>query len=168
MHMFERKSKRNVKDDCIEAEPVELKASKQAFGPALLHSKDDIDTIISNDVAFVGTLFCNGVVTVEGTIEGDMYCAEAIISPGGTVLGSVIAPNVVIAGNIRGDVYADRVALQSTAHILGDIVHAELGMELEAVFEGSARRKQDPLASAPTPNSYLDVVAPAQSGRSAA
>lgn len=167
--MFERKSKRTEKkDDVIEAEPVELKASKQAFGPALLHSKDDIDTIISHDVSFVGTLLCNGVVTVEGTIEGDMYCSQAFISPGAVVLGSVIAPNVVIAGNIRGDVYADRVNLESTAHILGDIVHTELGMELEAVFEGAARRKDDPLSFAPTPNSYLDIVAPAQSKRSAA
>ncbi len=166
--MFERMSKRNTKDDYVDIEPVELKESKQAFGPALLHSKDDIDTIISEDVSFVGTLMSKGYVTVDGTIEGDMYCTFAIIGQSGNVLGSVIAENVVIAGRIKGDVYADKVNLESTAYVLGDVVHTELGMELDAVFEGSARRKEDPLAHAPQPTTYLDIVAPAQSKRSAA
>ena len=166
--MFEKLSRRNARDEYAEVEDVELKASKQAFGPALLHSKDDIDTIISEDIAFVGTLMSKGIVTVEGTIQGDMYCAEAMISDTGEVLGSVIAENVIIAGKIEGDVYARSVNLESTAYVLGDVVHTELGMELDAVFEGSARRKEDPLSAAPSPNSYLDIVAPAQSKNHAA
>jgi hypothetical protein len=51
-----------------------------------------------------------------------------------------------VHGRIEGSVRARKVMLARNAHVLGDIVHQSLSVEMGAVFEGQCRYLQDPLS----------------------
>src|SRR5690606_15439496 len=51
-----------------------------------------------------------------------------------------------VHGRVEGSVRARKVMLARNAHVLGDIVHQSLSVEMGAVFEGQCRYLQDPLS----------------------
>src|SRR5690606_41901369 len=63
------------------------------------------------------------------------------------------------SGRVEGSVRARKVMLARNAHVLGDIVHQSLSVEMGAVFEGQCRYLQDPLSqSGPGAPSQPQVV----------
>jgi cytoskeletal protein CcmA (bactofilin family) len=64
----------------------------------------------------------------------------------GMVKGDVVSESVTVHGRVEGSVRARKVMLARNAHVLGDIVHQSLSVEMGAVFEGQCRYLQDPLS----------------------
>jgi cytoskeletal protein CcmA (bactofilin family) len=64
------------------------------------------------------------------------------------VRGDVVSESVTVHGRVEGSVRARKVMLARNAHVLGDIVHQSLSVEMGAVFEGQCRYLQDPLSQA--------------------
>ncbi len=139
-----------------EAEVVDEPASLKALKPMVLNEEGDIETVVSEDVTFVGNLMSKGDVTIDGTIKGDMHCASITIAQNGEILGNVVAQEVIIAGHVMGDVYAQQVILKPSGHVEGDIFHTKLAIELDASFDGRSRRSDDPLSQAPMPEGFTD------------
>lgn len=80
-------------------------------------------TIIAAGTTIVGDIDSEGVVKVEGQIQGTVRAAtQLLVAPGAMIRGDVFAPEIVAGGEIRGSVHADtRVEIQSGALIDGDI-----------------------------------------------
>jgi len=66
---------------------------------------------------------------------------------------------------VEGSVRARMVMLARNAHVLGDIVHQSLSVEMGAVFEGQCRYLQDPLSqSGPGQPAQPQIVQPQDRG----
>ena len=95
-------------------------------------------TVIGSGLKITGDVSAEGLVEVNGQIEGDVRCTSLVISPNAHVVGSVAAEKVVVNGRVEGAIQCGDVVLKSKAHVVGDIRHQSLTIEKGAYFEGRA------------------------------
>ena len=92
-----------------------------------------------------GNLQSEGEVQVDGQIHGDIRCAHLTVGRDALVDGNITAEEVVVRGKVTGVIRANRVILQDSAHVESEIFHKKLSIEEGACFEGTSRRREDPL-----------------------
>ena len=93
-------------------------------------------TVIGQGFKIMGSVTAEGVVQVNGQIEGDLNCTSLIVSPGAKITGSVTAEQVEVNGTVEGPIHGGDVVLKSKAHVVGDIHHQSLTIGKGAYFEG--------------------------------
>jgi cytoskeletal protein CcmA (bactofilin family) len=115
-------------------------------------------SVIGNDLRILGQglkIISQGVLQVDGEIEGDVRAAEVIVGEQGKVTGMVAGQQVVIRGKVSGVICGKTVALQTSAIVEGDIHHMSFTIEQGAIFDGSSRRA----ASEAALNAVMDANA---------
>jgi cytoskeletal protein CcmA (bactofilin family) len=112
-------------------------------------------SIISADVKMTGTIVSQGEIDINGQIEGDVRASALTVGETGAVKGEVVAESVVVRGTVEGRIRGRKVQLCTGAKVRGDIFHASLAIEPNAIFEGAVKHAQDPMADQPpaTPQS---------------
>ena len=93
-------------------------------------------TVIAKGLKIVGSVTAEGLVEVNGQIDGELHCTSLVIAPGAHVSGIVIAEHVVVDGTVEGPIQGGEVVLKSQAHVVGDIHHRSLAIESGAFFDG--------------------------------
>lgn len=85
-------------------------------------------TIIAAGTSITGDLSSEGIVKIEGRIEGTVRASsQVLIAKGGVVAGDIHTREAVVGGDVNGSVHADeRVEIQSTASVEGDIVTTKI------------------------------------------
>jgi len=106
-------------------------------------------TVIGQGFKIMGSVSAEGLVQVNGKIEGELNCASLIVSPGAEILGTVTADRVEVNGTIEGPIYGGDVVLRSKAHVVGDIHHRSLTIGKGAYFEGRSVQTQAAEISSP-------------------
>ncbi len=81
-------------------------------------------TIIAVGTSITGDIVSEGIVKIEGRIEGSVRAAsQVLIAKGGLVSGDIHTREAVVGGDVKGSVHAEeRVEIQSSASVEGDIV----------------------------------------------
>lgn len=97
-------------------------------------------TIIAEGLKIVGSVTAEGLVEVNGQIEGDLYCTSLVVSPKASISGGIQAERVVVNGRVEGPIRGGEVILKSKAHVVGDIQHETLAIEQGAYFDGRSVR----------------------------
>jgi cytoskeletal protein CcmA (bactofilin family) len=93
-------------------------------------------TVIAEGLKIIGTVTAEGLVEVNGQIEGELHCTSLIVSRKAQVSGTIMAEQVVVDGRVEGPIQGGDVVLRSQAHVVGDIHHQSLAIEKGAYFEG--------------------------------
>ena len=99
-------------------------------------------TVIAKGLKIVGSVTAEGLVEVNGQVEGELHCTSLIISRQAHVAGTVQAERVVVDGAIEGPIQGGDVILKSQAHVVGDIHHRSLTIEKGAFFDGRSVQTQ--------------------------
>ena len=97
-------------------------------------------TVIGDGLKILGNVTADGLVEVNGQIEGDLHCTALIVSPKAKIVGSITAERVVVNGKVEGPIQGGDVLLKSQAHVVGDIHHQSLTIEKGAYFDGRAKQ----------------------------
>lgn len=97
-------------------------------------------SIVSKDMNILGNLISDGMVDIDGRIEGNVRATHITIRKGGVVNGDVQADEVQIYGAVNGLVRAKDVHLFTTARVEGSIMHEILSMEEGAFVDGKFKR----------------------------
>lgn len=97
-------------------------------------------TVIAEGLKIIGSVTAEGLVEVNGQIEGDLHCTSLIISPKAYISGGVQAEQIVVNGKVEGPIHGKDVVLKSRAIVVGDIQSESLAIELGAHFEGRSLR----------------------------
>lgn len=97
-------------------------------------------TIIAEGLKIVGSVTAEGLVEVNGQIEGDLHCSSLVVSPKATINGGIEADHVVVDGRVEGPIKGGAVLLKSRAYVVGDIQHNSLAIESGAYFDGRSVR----------------------------
>ena len=93
-------------------------------------------TVIAKGLKIVGSVTAEGLVEVNGQIDGELHCTSLVIARGAHVNGTVAAERVVVDGKVEGPIQGGEVILKSQAHVVGDIHHQSLAIERGAYFDG--------------------------------
>jgi cytoskeletal protein CcmA (bactofilin family) len=99
-------------------------------------------TVIGQGFKIMGSVTAEGLVQVNGQIEGELNCTSLIISPGAKIIGAVTAEQVEVDGTVEGPIQGGDVVLKSNAHVVGDIHHQSLSVSKGAYFEGRSVQRQ--------------------------
>ncbi len=89
------------------------------------------NTVIAKDLTVTGTLRGDGVVQIEGTVEGEVSLkGYVIVTPTGNIKGPVEADVIRIAGSVEGKVTAhDHLRLEKTGTVEGDVTTVSFVIE---------------------------------------
>jgi len=122
MGLFGRQAKAAADEELVQAEYEEELPSLP---------EPPSSTVIAAGATVSGTLRGEGIIQVEGTVEGEIDLRGAVIvTPSGLVKGPVTADVLRIAGRIEGNVIAnERVLLQKTGSLEGDMTTPSLEVE---------------------------------------
>jgi cytoskeletal protein CcmA (bactofilin family) len=93
-------------------------------------------TIIAEGLRIKGSVSAQGLVEVNGQIEGDVHCTSLFVSPQAAINGGVEADHIVVNGRVEGPIRGGEVTLKSHAHVVGDIQTEHLSIERGAHFDG--------------------------------
>lgn len=95
-------------------------------------------TIIAQGITFTGTLRGEGVIQVEGVVEGEFDMTGAVIvAESGLIQGPVTADVVRVAGRVQGNVNArEHMRLESSGSLEGDVTTASLVVEDGGILNG--------------------------------
>ena len=74
-------------------------------------------TIIAEGLKIVGSVTAEGLVEVNGHIEGDLHCTSLVISPKASISGGVEADRVVVNGRVEGPIRGGEVAVEERARM---------------------------------------------------
>ena len=100
-------------------------------------------TIIAEGLKIMSSVTAEGLVEVNGQIEGELHCISLIISRKAHVAGTIQAERVVVDGTVEGPIESGSVVLKSQAHVVGDIHHQSLAIEKGAFFDGRSVRMRE-------------------------
>ena len=100
--------------------------------------------VIDASLVITGKLESERDVQLDGELHGDIHCQHLIISRDATLLGHIVANDVVVRGKVKGIIRADQVMLQDTARVESEIFHKSLIVEQGACFDGESHRSDEP------------------------
>lgn len=98
-----------------------------------------VDTIVGKDFSFKGIMEATGgSLRIDGYYEGELCIGgDLTIGETGSVYGSIIAKNIMIAGQARGNIEArGKLELAPSAKVLADAKMVFLVIEDGAFFQG--------------------------------
>ncbi len=89
------------------------------------------NTVIAKDLLVTGKLSGEGVVQIEGTVEGEIVLkGYVIVASTGRVKGPVEADVIRVAGEVEGNLIShDHVQLERTGTITGDVTTVSFVIE---------------------------------------
>lgn len=102
-------------------------------------------SIIGAGMRVVGDISADGVVKIEGSVNGTVRAAkQVLVARGGEVEGDVVSREAIIGGEVRGAIYAEeRVELQTTSVVHGDVHTKRLLIQEGGEINGVLRMGED-------------------------
>ncbi len=100
-------------------------------------------SILAKDVTVKGDIICEGLLRIEGKVEGAIKGnGEITIAEGAELKADVEGRKVVVLGKIEGNIKAkESVEIISSAHVFGDITTDKISIEEGAIFTGKCITK---------------------------
>ena len=113
--------------------------------------KEHTLSILAPGSSVVGDLVSDGVVKVEGRVEGRVAGHQVLISKGGRVMGDIEATVAMVAGEVHGNIEAhERLELQPGCAVHGDVTAPRVVIHEGGELNGQLRMERKALVSAPS------------------
>jgi len=100
--------------------------------------KGELQAFLGKGTEFKGTLLFDGVVRLDGKIEGEISSdGHLVVGREADIQAEVKVGSIQVAGKIVGNITAkDRVEILSSGKVVGDITTPKLAVEEGAHFTG--------------------------------
>jgi cytoskeletal protein CcmA (bactofilin family) len=117
-----------------------------------LNGADSSMSVIGGGMRIIGDVESNGVIKIEGFIEGSVRGArQVLLGRTGIVHGDIYSADAVLGGRVVGTVIAsERVEIQGTSGIEGDIHTKSIVVHEGAMINGTVRMGEVTASSAPS------------------
>ena len=104
-----------------------------------------VPSIVSETTRINGDILSDGIIHVDGHVEGDISCEELIIGIKGCVAGSVTTGNLQLYGILKGKALVDNLFVAKSAKLIGDAAHNTIAIEPGAYIDGHCIRQGGPI-----------------------
>jgi len=103
-----------------------------------------LETIVGDGTRVTGHVSVKGTIRIDGILEGDVHADWVVVGETGKILGNIRSRGVVVGGSVEGNIEAaEAVELMGKAAMTGEIRAPKLAVSEGAVFDGSARMKDE-------------------------
>lgn len=98
-------------------------------------------SILAGGMKITGEFETDGVVKIEGSIQGTVKARQQVlVAKGGVVEGDIYTKDAVVGGSVRGSIVAEgRVEVQAGASIEGDITTPVITVQEGGSVNGSLK-----------------------------
>ena len=119
-------------------------SSERETPRAVPEGRDARISILAAGTTVAGELRTNGVVRIEGKVEGSLNAGgQVLVAKGGVVEGDIRTRQAVIAGEVRGGIFADeRVELQASCKVDGDVTTPQIVIQEGGKLDGRIRMEK--------------------------
>ena len=119
---------------------------------------EQVDTIISSDVVFVGDITAGNSIRFEGNLKGNINISgNLIVGRNALITGTLNATNFHIIGTVEGDVKCEQLQILSTGKLTGNAQVKSLIIDEGAIFIGNSHTKEE-VNEDPSINDILSAV----------
>lgn len=123
-------------------------------------------SVLDAHVVVRGDIETNGTLRIDGRLEGNVVKAGAVvIGTTGSVVGNVVAAELVLGGTIHGNVDVERrIELESTASVTGDISADAVLIHEGGKVQGRMQVRSEPVErdrTAANPHPGMRIPSPA-------
>ncbi len=101
--------------------------------------KNAVPSIISADLRILGNLLSDGIIEIEGRLDGNITCNFATIRKGGVIKGDIIAESLQIDGVVEGLIKARHVRISETGRVTGVVMYETLSIKDGAFIDGQCK-----------------------------
>ncbi|MCE5179468.1 MAG: polymer-forming cytoskeletal protein [Porphyromonadaceae bacterium] len=99
-----------------------------------------ITTVVGNDMIFKGDILGEGIIRIDGKVEGNISSKQGIIlGEKAAVNGTLESDQIIIFGNITGTIRSKELILKSTGSVRGDILSDFLQVEKGSRYNGNLK-----------------------------
>lgn len=112
----------------------EAEALPPSFGTQ--GGKRGVFSVLGSDVTITGNIAAATDLHIEGTVHGDVACANLVQGAGSRITGNVQAETARLAGTIEGVVSVRQLTVERAARITGDVEYEDIAMEKGASIDG--------------------------------
>jgi len=99
-----------------------------------------ITTVVGNDMVFKGDILGEGIIRIDGKVEGNISSKQGIIlGEKAAVNGTLESDQIIIFGNITGTIRSKELILKSTGSVRGDILSDFLQVEKGSRYNGNLK-----------------------------
>ncbi len=98
--------------------------------------KRGVFSVLGSDVTITGNIAATTDLHIEGTVHGDVACANLVQGAGSRITGNVQAETARLAGTIDGTVAVRQLTVERAARITGDVEYEDIAMEKGASIDG--------------------------------
>ena len=131
------------------------KAEAAVLNPSAAPQRKGIPSVISGDMHILGNLVSEGLIDVDGAIDGNVKGDQVTVRAKGKIKGDIVADIVHVYGEVYGLIRAHSVHLYSSCHVEGVIMHESLTVEDGAFIDGKFKRQAN-AAAADAPEEAFD------------
>jgi cytoskeletal protein CcmA (bactofilin family) len=117
-----------------------------AAAAAAQQMRGKVPSVISAGMNLLGNVIGDGIIDIDGRIEGNVRCHTVLVRADGHIRGDVTADTVMIHGHVQGLIKARTVLLYATAEVTGTIMHESLTIEDGASVDGKLKRTESVFA----------------------
>ena len=107
-------------------------------------SKNDnsipVPTIISANTSIKGDIISDGILQLDGHVEGDITCSELVVGLKGSLKGSATVQEIQLYGTVKGQISTNNLFIAKTAKLIGDATHNSIAIEPGAYIDGRCLR----------------------------
>lgn len=102
---------------------------------------EQVISIIGPGMRIEGDCDTDGAVRIEGTVHGNVRAGKAVVvGKEGSVEGDIFTQDAVISGRVTGTLRAEsRLEVQSTSHIDGEVLAGRMVLEEGAMLNGTVQ-----------------------------
>jgi cytoskeletal protein CcmA (bactofilin family) len=98
-------------------------------------------SVFAPDLVVEGDVTSSAPIDVQGKVVGSMRAPDVVVAGSGRVEGSVIAHDLVVLGAVAGTISARNVHFAPSALVHADVIHERIAIEAGAELEGRLQRK---------------------------
>jgi len=110
-----------------------------------MSAKNDVENVkdtkayLGEDTVFSGTLSFNGVVRIDGKMDGEVNTDDTlIVGENGVLEANINAGTVICRGKIKGTIKASkRIEIHNNSEVVGNISAPALLVESGTIFDGT-------------------------------
>lgn len=97
-----------------------------------------IETLIGEQCCVIGSMNINGLLKIDGSIDGDLFCEEDIIlGESGHIKGNMVCNNAYINGILHGNISCkSTLTIETCGKIKGDISAKKLMISEGGILDG--------------------------------
>ncbi|MBF0541675.1 MAG: polymer-forming cytoskeletal protein [Nitrospirae bacterium] len=113
----------------------------------MLTNKDNgYISIVAADCSFFGNFSSNGILRIDGNLEGKVICDWLIIGESAKVKGEFHVRGITVSGILTGNIHASElVEITEFGNISGEIKTKHMSIEDGGTFEGLSIMPDEPM-----------------------